>query len=139
MRAADTNVLVRILARDDEKQTKAADAFVAKGAWVSLFVLQEAVWVLSRAYKVERKAQGTVIEMLLQHESLVLESPELVWAALRAFRATPRVDFSDCLVLASARRAKHLPVVTFDRHFAKIPDVELLRADRAPGTARPGE
>jgi predicted nucleic-acid-binding protein len=38
---ADTNVLVRLLARDDSKEAKAADQFIAKGAWVSHLVLAE--------------------------------------------------------------------------------------------------
>jgi len=39
MRAVDTNVLVRILTRDDPEQTAAADAFVQSGAWVSVLAL----------------------------------------------------------------------------------------------------
>lgn len=46
MRAVDTNVLVRLITRDDAKQTAAAEAFVERGAWVSLLVLAEATWVL---------------------------------------------------------------------------------------------
>jgi hypothetical protein len=34
MRAIDTNVLVRLITRDEPKQAEAADAFVVKGAWV---------------------------------------------------------------------------------------------------------
>ena len=41
MRAVDTNVLVRILARDDPKQVRVADEFVSAGAWVSLLALAE--------------------------------------------------------------------------------------------------
>ncbi len=126
MRAADTNVLVRVLARDDEEQVAVADALVAVGAWVSLLVLQETVWVLERAYDVGRKHQALILGMLLEHSSIVLESPELVAAALVNFRANPRLEFSDCLVLEAARRANHLPVGTFDRRFAKAAGVELL-------------
>ncbi len=39
MRAVDTNVLVRLLTRDDPKQLAAAEAFVKPGAWVSRLVL----------------------------------------------------------------------------------------------------
>ena len=45
MRAVDTNVLVRLIVRDDPEQVDRAEAFVAQGAWVSLLVLAEAVWV----------------------------------------------------------------------------------------------
>jgi len=127
MRAVDTNVLVRVLARDDTAQVASADAVVAQGGWVPLFVLQETIWVLARAYGLDRKALATTVGMLLQHTSLVLESPEIVAAALKTFRKTPGVEFSDCMILESARRAAHLPVMTFDRGFAKLDGVELLR------------
>lgn len=39
MRAVDTNVLVRLLTRDDLKQTMAAEEFVANGAWISQILL----------------------------------------------------------------------------------------------------
>ena len=38
MLAVDTNVLLRLLVRDDPKQAQSADQFVAKGAWVFLIV-----------------------------------------------------------------------------------------------------
>ena len=50
MRAADTNVLVRLVTRDDPQQVQAAESFIEKGAWVSQLVLAEATWVLSAAY-----------------------------------------------------------------------------------------
>lgn len=42
MRAVDTNVLVRLLARDDEMQLAMAESFVRAGAWISQLVLTEA-------------------------------------------------------------------------------------------------
>ena len=50
MRAVDTNLLVRLVTRDDVRQTAAAEAFVASGAWVSHVVLVEAMWVLAAVY-----------------------------------------------------------------------------------------
>jgi len=127
MRAADTNVIVRVIARDDDTQVPIADAFVAEGAWVSLLVLQEAIWVLERAFEIGRKEQAVIIDMLLQHKTVALESPELVAAALVSFRENHGIGFSDALILEAARRAGHLPVVTFDKRFAKADDTELLR------------
>jgi len=46
MRAIDTNVLVRLIARDDAAQVARAEKAIEKGAWVSLLVLVETVWVL---------------------------------------------------------------------------------------------
>jgi predicted nucleic-acid-binding protein len=127
MRAADTNVLVRVIARDDDAQVPIADAFVSQGAWVSLLVLQEAIWVLERAYELGRREQGVIIDMLLQHKTIALESPDLIAAALVSFRQNHGIGFSDALILEAARRAGHLPVATFDKRFSKADDTELLR------------
>ena len=51
MRAVDTNVLVRLVTRDDTKQVAAAENFVARGAWVPHLVLAEATWVLTSVYE----------------------------------------------------------------------------------------
>jgi predicted nucleic-acid-binding protein len=88
MRAVDTNLLVRIITRDDVRQTAAADAFIATVGWVE------------------------------QH--LTIQDVDVVTAALEEYRRHPRVGFWDCLVLAIARKAGHLPVGTFDRQRAKI-------------------
>jgi predicted nucleic-acid-binding protein len=50
MRAVDTNVIVRLIVRDDPQQTAAAEHFVEKGAWVSNLALAETVWVLDSVY-----------------------------------------------------------------------------------------
>jgi predicted nucleic-acid-binding protein len=120
MRAVDTNVLVRLVTRDDPRQVAAAEAFVARGAWVSHVVLVEAVWVLMSMYKLEAAAVATAVEMLLNHRDLTVQDAEAVAAALEQYRASASVSFSDCLVLEVARKAGHLPLGTFDRDLAKL-------------------
>ena len=126
MRAVDTNVLVRLITRDDEQQVAAAETFVASGAWVSSLVLAETSWVLSAAYDLDHAAVATAIEMLLQHNSLTLQDPDVVAAALDHYRRKPALGFSDCLVLEIARKAGHLPLGTFDRNLGKLDDTERL-------------
>jgi predicted nucleic-acid-binding protein len=127
MLAIDTNVLVRLVARDDSDQVKAADQFVGKGAWISLLVLAETLWVLDSVYDLSRAQIATAVEMLLNHQDLTVQDPEVVASALRHYRSGSAVEFSDCLVLEIARKAGHLPVGTFDRNFAKLDDVQRLR------------
>jgi predicted nucleic-acid-binding protein len=126
MLAVDTNVLVRLLTRDDADQVSAAEAFVSRGAWVSHLVLAETFWVLDSVYDLTRAQIATAIEMLLNHRELSLQDADVVTAALDHYRRRPAVDFSDCLVLEIARKAGHLPVATFDRNFAKLNDVRRL-------------
>jgi len=68
MRAVDTNVLVRLITRDDAKQAAAAEAFVAKGAWVPHLAVAEATWVLATVYDRDPTAIATAVEMLLSHQ-----------------------------------------------------------------------
>jgi predicted nucleic-acid-binding protein len=126
VRSVDTNVLVRLLARDDAKQVAAAEGFVARGAWVPHVVLIETTWVLTSVYDRGADEIAAAVDMLLNHEHLTVQDPETVTAAVARFRRRPSVGFSDCLVVEIARKAGHLPVGTFDRDFARFDDVERL-------------
>lgn len=126
MRAVDTNVLVRLVVRDEPKQVAAAEDFVSKGAWVSLLVLAEVVWVLDAVYGLERPRIARAAEMLLCHNDLTIQDADVVDAALRRFRGSPKVGFSDCLVLEIARKAGHSPLGTFDKALGKLDGVVRL-------------
>jgi predicted nucleic-acid-binding protein len=126
MRAVDTNVLVRLITRDDPRQTASAESFIDKGAWVSPLALAEAMWVLGSVYELSSKDQARAVEMLLSHRDLVLHDRETVAAALELFRARPALGFSDCLMFESARKAGHLPLGTFDRNLAKVEGTQKL-------------
>ena len=127
MLAIDTNILVRLVVRDDSDQVEAAEQFIRKGAWISHLVLAETLWVLGSVYDLSRAQIATAVDMLLNHQELTLQDAEVVASALIHFRSRSTVDFSDCLVLEIARKAGHLPVGTFDRNFAKLSDVQRLR------------
>src|SRR5262245_6136899 len=120
MRVVDTNVLVRLVTRDDAKQVARAEAFVKVGAWVSHLVLVEMAWVLSAVYNLKPKQIALAIEMLLHHAQLTVQDSDVVEAALEHYRTRSILGFSDCLVLESARKAGHLPLGTFDRDFGKL-------------------
>ena len=126
MRAVDTNVLVRLIARDDSRQTASAESFVEKGAWVPVLALAEATWVLATVYQLSPMDLARAIEMLLSHQDLVLQDAETVAGALEQFRAKPALGFSDCLILQLARKAGHLPLGTFDRDLAKLEGAQKL-------------
>lgn len=126
MRAVDTNVMVRLLVRDDAAQVKAAESFVAPGAWVSHLVLAETLWVLDAVYDRTPAQLAAAIELLLSHQSLTLQDAEVVGLALDIFRNRPSLGFSDCLVLESARKAGHLPLGTFDKALARLQGAQAV-------------
>jgi predicted nucleic-acid-binding protein len=128
MRAIDTNVLVRVLVRDEPDQAAATDAFIGGGAWVSLLVLMETAWGLRSVYERTSAQIAAGIELLLDHETIVVQDADLVERAVEEFRKHPSIGFSDCLVVEQARKSGHLPLGTFDRTLARLHGVERLKA-----------
>jgi len=127
MRAVDTNVLVRLVVRDDADQVRVAEEFVASGAWVSHLVLAETMWVLDAVYERTPEQIATAADMLLNHEQISVQDADVVSAAIESFRKRPSLGFSDCLVLEIARKVGHLPLGTFDRELAKLDDALRLQ------------
>lgn len=126
MRAVDTNVLVRLLARDDSSQVKAAESFIEQGAWISHLVLAETLWVLDSVYERSPAQLIKAIDLLLDHKQLAVQDADVVTAALAHFRARPSRGFSDCLVLEIARKAGHLPLGTFDKSLARLDGAQAV-------------
>jgi predicted nucleic-acid-binding protein len=129
--ALDTNVLVRLLTRDDEAQARRAkDAFDRHadedgGLFVADIVLVELCWVLARGYGLARADIARAVRALLDNASVALESPKAVRAALSAFEAG-HADFPDCLIVAKAGEAGCRSILSFDRRMGALPGVELL-------------
>ena len=126
MRAVDTNVLVRLVTRDDARQVAKAEDFVDPGAWVSTLALAEATWVLEAVYERAAGEIGTAVEMILNQKNLVVQDADAVTSALAHFRKRPALGFSDCLMVEIARKAGHLPLGSFDRDLARLEGVQKL-------------
>ena len=120
MRAIDTNVLVRLIARDDPAQAESAEAFVAPGSWVSHLVLAETVWVLGSVYDLNAARIAVALDMLIEHDRLVMQDVEVVRAALVAFKQQPAAGFTDCLIVEVARKLGHRPLGTFDKSMSGL-------------------
>ena len=120
MRAVDTNVLVRLVVRDEPAQVEKAESFVAQGAWVSQLVLAETVWVLESVYGLSRAQIATVVGMLVEHDRLTLQDEDVIREAHSAFERDQSAGFTDCLIVEVARKAGHVPVGTFDRAMSRI-------------------
>ena len=114
MRAVDTNILVRLLVRDDAAQVNVAENFVEKGAWVSHLVLVETLWVLDAVYERSPSQLAKAIDLLLNHETLTLQVHDA--QILSSAQATSQVfqlsvskflkSEPGRLILSSARRSR---------------------------------
>lgn len=130
MIALDTNVLVRLLVRDDEAQAQRAraafDAHAENGGlFVADIVLVELAWTLARSYALPRADIARAVRALLDNASIALESPVAVKRALASFEAGG-ADFPDCLIVAKAGAAGCSRILSFDKRMAALPGVELL-------------
>jgi predicted nucleic-acid-binding protein len=137
MRAVDTNVLVRLLVRDDAEQAALADEYIVSGAWVSLLVLLEALWELTVRYERSGAQLAGTLDLLLDHESLVLQEPEVVKRAVERFRRNRSAGLADLLILELASQHGHAPMATFDRDFAKHDGTVRLERARPRRPTRP--
>jgi predicted nucleic-acid-binding protein len=124
----DTNVLVRYLVQDDAAQFKEATNLLAglekhrRSAHLSTITLCETVWVLTRAYRVERDRIVAVLERLLDTSLFVIEDKDAVREAVELYK-TGKGDFADYLVGVRARAAGCGTVATFDQTLHQHPDL----------------
>jgi predicted nucleic-acid-binding protein len=128
--AFDTNVVVRLLLRDDAAQAKKAEqAFLrharGDGIFLPLVVLVEIVWVLAYTYELDRKAIHEHLHSLIRTRGVVVDDADLVQDALDAY-AKGSADFADYVILAATRREGCRALLTFDRRLGKERGVSAL-------------
>jgi predicted nucleic-acid-binding protein len=128
--AFDTNVVVRLLVRDDEEQCRRAEiafreAVFSGGAFIPSIVLVEVSWVLRVAYKFERPTTAAALRRLLATVGVHAEDPALALSSLEAFESGP-ADFADYFILEAARRGSALPLRTFDERLSKAAGTRLV-------------
>ena len=96
----DTNILVRYLVQDDEKQSALVTKLIEETydkegfCFINHIVLCELVWVLQRAYKVSKKQTIEIIEKLLHTSQFTCQSPDIIWKALKNYKSGS-ADFAD--------------------------------------------
>lgn len=130
MIALDTNVLVRIVTRDDPDQVRAALEIMASSRLsVTPTVLLELEWVLRFSYEAQRETIGEVLQKLLGLRHLEITRRGDVMRACEWYLAG--MDFADALHLALSGEASSF--ATFDRKLATraakveaLPQVQLL-------------
>ena len=132
--AVDTNVLVRLLVRDDEPQFQAASRLVAQAdaagepLLILLGALLETEWVLRSRYRLDKPAIAATVARLLESDGVVFEHEPTVEEALHLWNQHPGAGFADCPLNARAAQLGCVRFVTFDAGAAKLPRAELLAA-----------
>jgi predicted nucleic-acid-binding protein len=130
MIALDTNVLVRFLTQDDPAQSRAATDLITgltaeAPGFVCREVMVELVWVLERAYGLDRAQVAAAIEGLLAATEIEVEAADDVGSALYRYR-DDGFGFADLMIAAASKRAGAAVLVTFDRKAAQLVGVQLI-------------
>lgn len=135
MTGLDTNILVRYLTQDDQKQAALANHLIEETlsvehpGFVSTVALVELVWVLESGYACDRTQITEVLERLMRAKPLVVENSDVAWQATRMFAAT-KADFADCLIERTGHANKCMRTLTFNRAAAKSAGMQLLQPAR---------
>jgi len=123
--AVDTNVVVRLLVNDDERQgAKARALFESGDVWIGATVLLEAAWVLESVYGLDAVEAAESLDRLLGLPNVRIENPGAIATALAA--AKQGVELADALHLC--RAPEDVEFATFDRALAR--SAQGLRAIR---------
>lgn len=142
MIAIDTNILLRYLLQDDEKQSSKAATLIlgSKPVLITDIVLIEAIWTLKgKRYNLNKEQLIDLVHALFAEPNIVFEDGQAVWGALKDFinakpiksgGKTKQADFPDALIVNKARRYGELhksevsSVFTFDKAALEIAGTE---------------
>jgi len=127
----DTNVLLRLLVRDQEEQVRVVERFISTRCseddpgYISRVVIAETAWVLKDVYGYDRKQISAAIRAVMNVSELQMESADEIDAAVTVFEQSS-AGFTDCLLARTNAAAGCEHTVTFDRKAAKLAGFKLL-------------
>ncbi|MEN9864984.1 MAG: hypothetical protein RL748_574 [Pseudomonadota bacterium] len=125
MLGIDTNVLVRLLVRDDPAQFACAFDMIkqelAQGhpVLINHSVLLETVWVLQSRYKLDKARLVAMLSGLLAVDDVRLEDEASVESALFLWK-NANAGFADCLISSKNQRLGCRATATFDVKAARV-------------------
>ncbi len=132
MTAVDTNVIVRFLVRDDEKQATIAYKRLKQAEkdrerlFVPAPVVLETIWVLESAYGKSRSEVLDSIQDMKQMPVFEFEKDDAIERLLADGRKY-KADLADIFIANSAQACGCDTGITFDKGASKLPFFSLLK------------
>lgn len=121
----DTNVLVRFLVRDDQKQFERARRLIKRevgngeSVLISHLVLLETEWVLRSRYSLPKSEIVAIFSSLLDTVELQFEDEPSIENAVFIWKDSS-AGFADCLINARHRTLGCRATATFDAKASKL-------------------
>ena len=129
----DTNVLLRLIVKDDEIKRKACEKLLEKTKRKELVLhilpvaIMEIVWVLEKYYKLDRKTIRELAEAILNTPGFICEMEDVLRKALRDYDEK-NIKFADTVIGHWGMDIGLSTVYTYDeKHFRKIEGLTVKR------------
>ena len=116
MRAIDTNVLARLILRDDEAQACVAEDVVRQPFWIALTVWLELGWLLFKRLKLDRSVVCDALDAIASLETAHSSDLNGICWAITQFRGG--ADWADMIHLVASSNAADR-FATFDAGIAR--------------------
>lgn len=133
MTIADTNMIIRFLVRDDEKQAKLVYRRLRKAEsdrtqiFISLAVVLETIWVLESAHDKTRREILEAIGDMRQMPVFSFEKDEVIERLMNDGQRFNKADLSDLLIAYTAQSCGCSKGETFGKGAATLPFFALLK------------
>ena len=131
MIGVDTNVLARLIAKDDLRQMEEALAVIRAARknghfiYVSQIVLCELSWLLRSRYKFTKQQVTDALENIILGKDFVIEERDIVHEVFDLYRQS-KADFADILMSLRNQKAGCKHTLTFDASAKKVRGMKKL-------------
>ena len=142
MRFLDTNVVLRLLTRDDEARAKACYELFERveAGEEELFTCEatvaEVAYVLSSArgpYRLSREEIAARLRPILALRGLRLPQKHVCMHALDVYGSSRDLDIEDALAVAHMARRNMTEIVSYDRDFDGLPGIRRIEPEPRTG------
>lgn len=117
----DTNIIVRLITRDNEKMLKKAKKLISHEKKIYIFedaAMMEVVFVLSGGmYQYTRQEISDKIKTIMKIDNIIFNKG-LIEDALNLYVSHPKLSFVDCYLTATTHLSGEIPLWTFDHKLA---------------------
>lgn len=127
---ADTNILIRLLTRDDDEQVHQLANLIDRGSiifYMTSIVMIETFWVLKSAYKIEKESIVKALISIIESENTEMEEQEVMLNSLHTLGKV-NVDVVD-IYLSEKSRQSATPVLTWNKKDFKKLSCEFYSPD----------
>lgn len=136
-RFLDTNILIRLLTRDDEEKAARALALVLRvergdeQVTTSPMVIFEIIFILEKRYQVPRVKIRDDIHYILSLRGVRLTNKKLYQTALSLYAGT-KLSFADAYNAEFMKSRRLSQIYSWDRDFDKLDGIERVEPAIAP-------